>query len=217
MATRFMYRALAAASLVIALGLLLATTMGASPVWSNSVAPPASVQVSTVSDPVGDAARNAAAFQDIVFGQMTKTASGDFELHMEMAGPLPAAPQPLHGVNEMWWYWSFDLDPSTFPEGYPLPPGHSAYPEVIVYVSWDGVTFKGTTVDRRPLLSGGEAIITPVPFSIDGAVVEAVLASTLIGDVPPTFHWGLRMKELSGAVGSAGLTNVDTVDAIFGQ
>jgi hypothetical protein len=45
-----------------------------------------------------------------------------------------------------------------------------------VYVSWDGVQFAGTAIDRRPLLTGGEAIITPVPISIDGTLVEADLA-----------------------------------------
>jgi hypothetical protein len=212
MATRFTNKALSTAALAIALSLLLAATIAASPAWNNTVLD----QTSMVFDPVGDIPLKAVAYQDIVFGQMTKTASGDFELLIEMAGPIPVGPpQPLPGVNEMWWYWSFDLDPSTFPQGYPLPRGYAAYPEVIVYVSWDGADFAGTTVDRRPLLTGGAAIITPVPFSINGAIVEAVLASTQIGDVPPTFGWGLRMKVLTGAVGSGGFGNFDMADAIF--
>jgi hypothetical protein len=215
MATRFMYKAILTAAMGIPLSVLLAATSTTSSAWSCTIAQPASDQISTVFDPVGDASLDAAAFQDIVFGQMTKRASGDFELLMEVAGPVPVAPQPLPGVREVWWYWSFDLDPSTFPQGYPLPPGHSAYPEVIVYVSWDGTHFAGTTVDRRPLLTGGEVIITPIPFSIDGTIVEAVLASELIGDVPPTFSWGLRTKVSSGAVGSASSRILDRADSTF--
>src|SRR5204862_4372478 len=49
-----------------------------------STAGPVSAQISTVFDPVGDTKCNAPAFQDVVFGRMTKTASGDFELLMEL-------------------------------------------------------------------------------------------------------------------------------------
>ena len=86
---------------------------------------------------------------------------------------------------------------------------------MIVYVSWDGTEFAGTAVDRRPLLTGGEAIITPVQFSINGTIVEAVLASTLIGAVPPSFLWLLRTIDWSGPVGSAGFNAVDLANSIF--
>ena len=158
---------------------------------------------SKVSDPVGDTIFHAPAFQDIVLGQMTKTAGGNFELLMEMAGPVPGAPPlPPPGVNEIWWGWVFDLDPTALPKGYPFGPGDQRRPEFIVYVSWDGTAFAGTAVDRRPLLTGGEAIITPVPFSINGTIVEAVLAYELIGDVPPSFQWAPITVDRPGPAGS---------------
>lgn len=59
--------------------------------------------VTTVSDPVGDANHNAPAFQDVVFVQITRTASGDFKLLMEMAGPVPVNPPlPPPGRSEIW-------------------------------------------------------------------------------------------------------------------
>jgi hypothetical protein len=117
MATRFMYKPLWTAALG-ALSLLLTATTTASPAWRNAV----SDQISTVLDPVGDATHNAPAFRDIVFGQMTRTASGDFALLMEMAGPVPIAPGlPPPARTEMWWIWVFDLDPTTAPRGYPVP------------------------------------------------------------------------------------------------
>lgn len=197
MATRFMDKALATAALGIALSLSLAATTTASPAWSNTVA-----QTSTVFDPVGDTifVFNAP-FQDFVRAQMTKTASGDYEMLMEMADPVPANPGPRPGTQEIWWFWIFDLDPTTGPHGYPWQNAVGRPPEFIVYVSWNGTAFAGTAIDRRPLLTGGEAIITPVPFSINGTIVEAVLASELIGDVP-TFRWGPFTFDWSGPVGS---------------
>ena len=188
------------------LGLFLAVLAGA-------VAQPVSAQTSTVFDPVGDARYHAPAFQDIVRSQLTMTASGDFELLMEMAGPVPVAPTlPPPAASEMWWLWIFDLDPATSPAGYPVSPGLAQFPEFLVYVSWDGAEFTATAIDRRPLLTGGEAIVNPVPFSINGTTIEAVLASTLIGDVPPSFGWHLHTMNWSCAVGSTGYTTVDSAD-----
>src|SRR5262249_32054489 len=79
---------------------------------------PASAQVSTISDPVGDTSFNAPAFQDFVFGRMTKSASGNFHLLMELAGPVPVIPFiPPPANSEIWWLWAFDLDPTASPRG----------------------------------------------------------------------------------------------------
>ena len=159
--------------------------------------------VSTVSDPVGDANFNAPGFQDVVFAQITETADGDFELLMEMAGPVPVdPPMPPPGNSEIWWVWNFDLDPTTAPVGYPILKANSPF-EVIAYVSWDGTAFAGTAVDRRPLLNGGKAIITPVTFSIDGAILRAELAYAQIGAVPASFSWRGGTLSWSGPVGSS--------------
>jgi len=186
-------------------------------VLAGAVAQPVSDVTSTVFDPVGDARFNVPAFQDVVFGQMTKTASGDFELLMEMAGPVPASPPlPPPGVNEIWWMWAFDLDPNTSPVGYPFGgPAFGRRPEFVVYVSWDGTDFAGTAIDRRPLLTGGEAIVTPVAFSINGAIVEANLPFELIGDVPPSFRWGPSTFGWSGPVGSEGVNSIDQAETVF--
>jgi len=169
--------------------------------------------VSTVLDPVGDTRLDAPTFQDIVSARMTRTASGDFELMMEMAGPVPVSPPlPPPATNQIWWFWGFDLDLTASPRGFPLPPGTAVVPEFIVCVSWDGAAFAGTAIDRRPLLSGGAAIVTPVPFSITGTRVEAVLPSTLIGDVPRSIGWHLRTMDWSGPVGSGGYHFADSAD-----
>ena len=185
------------------------------PILSTAVAQPVSAQTSTVFDAVGDTlfAFNPP-FQDFVRGEITKTASGDFELLMELAAPVPHTPPLLQpGVQELWWFWIFDLDPTTGPRGYPWQNAVGRPPEFIVCVSWDGAEFAGTAIDRRPLLAGGEAIITPVPFSINGTIVEAVLASELIGDVPRSFRWGAFTGNWSGPVGSEGFNFADYQEA----
>jgi hypothetical protein len=184
-----------------------------------STAGPVSAQIGTVFDPVGDARFNAPAFQDVVFGQMTKTASGDFHLLMEMAGPVPVnPPMPPPARSEIWWAWGFNLDPTTSPRGWPNPPaiGVGLPAEFVVIVSWDGTEFAGTAVDRRPLLTGGEAIFTPVPFSINGTIVEADLPYALIGDVPPSFVWDTFIWDWAAPVGSTpAFVAVDLAFGIF--
>ena len=180
------------------------------------IAPPMSDQTSTVFDPAGDTNyHNTPAFQDIVRAQVTKTAGGDFHLLMEMAGSVPINPPlPPPGVREIWWQWGFDFDPTAFPAGYPYPgPGFRA--EFLAYVSWDGTEFAGILIDRRPLLTGGEAIITSVPISIDGTIVEAVLDNELLGDVPPSFVWGPATRDWAGPVGSNGNSSLDDAITIF--
>ncbi len=213
--------ALAGCLVLAALGAVAVLDVGS----PTADAAPSVSLVSTVSDPVGDTIfKNVPAFQDFVFGQMTRAANGDFELLMEVAAPVPdAPPQTPRGSSGMWWFWIFDLDPTTGPEGYPWkeaaevgnvhgkPVGRP--PEFIVCVSWDGTRFAGNAIDRRPLLTGGEAIITPVPFTINGTIVEADLASALIGAVPASFAWGPFTADWSGPVGSHGFNFADYCEA----
>jgi hypothetical protein len=179
-------------------------------ILTYAVDQPVSAQISTVVDPVGDTSIPAPAFQDIVSAQMTMTASGGFELLMELEGSVPGSPiLPPPGLNQIWWSWMFDLDPTTSPRGYPASPGVTLIPEFIVYVSWDGTQFAGTAVDRRPLLTGGTAIITPVPFFITGTKVEAVLDFTVIGEVPPIFDWRPTTLDWASPLGAGGYFVVD--------
>ena len=88
--------------------------------------------------------------------------------------------------------------------------------EFLVYVSWDGAEFRAYAIDRRPLLTGGNAIVTPVPFSIDGAIVEAVLASALIGN-PSSFRWGVRAIDVPSHLGTGAIITVDSAPNFTGS
>jgi hypothetical protein len=176
---------------------------------------PAWGQTGIVIDPAGDVDHHAPAFQDIVRGEIQKK-GGSFILRMEMAGPIPGNPPlPQPANRQISWAWSFDLDPTTTPKGYPFAPGDKVLSEFWVYVSWDGAEFRGYAIDRRPLLTGGNAIVTPVPFSIDGAIVEAVLASALIGN-PSSFRWGVRAIDVSSHLGTGAINTVDSAPDFAG-
>jgi hypothetical protein len=171
--------------------------------------------VSSLTDPAGDTIAHAPAFQDIVSSQMTRAVNGDFELRIEFAGAVPVAPVlPPLAHTEIWWVWAFDLDPNTAPTGYPAAFTGSE-PEFLVFVSWDGTAFAGTSVDRRPLLAGEEAVIAPVEFCISGKTIDAVLPYALIGDIPQSFRWGPNSLDWAGPVGSAGYLVVDTAPRII--
>jgi hypothetical protein len=184
-------------------------------VLATAVAQPVWAQTSEVSDPVGDAYfRNAPAFQDVVFGRMTKTADGDFELLMELASPIPdSPPMPAQQRTELWWGWNFDLDTTAFPNGYPW--GITRNSEFLFLVRWDGAQFTGTAIDRRPLLTGGEAVSTPVAFDIDGTTIQAVLPFALIGEVPESFEWAPFTIGWAGPVGSEGVNVIDVALTVF--
>ena len=102
---------------------------------------------------------------------------------MGVASPIPRSPVLSRGVHLLDWTFRFDTDPSTAPRGFPWSPGdHIHGSEYIVFISWDGLGFSSMLIDRRPLLSGGQAVITPVPFEINGSEIVTSIDAVMIGD-----------------------------------
>lgn len=154
------------------------------------------------------------AYMDMVRVEITRT-SDSLVLVMEMAAPVPEQP-PLEGLQiaaqcgdasctspsavvepvvELKWIWSIDTDRSTCATGFPWAPG-TQYPyetfigcsEIMVEVVWDGTAFAGLLIDRRPILTGGEVIVTPIRFTISGATVQLTVDLTTI-ELPDRFGW----------------------------
>jgi hypothetical protein len=153
---------------------------------------PASAQASvSVADPAGDARYHAPAFVDIIGAEATKSGQ-EYRFQMSMDAPIPAAPPPTPpATNQYHWSRPLNTDPSTIPAGDPFPaaPGQARPAEFIIHFAWDGSSFSAYLTDRRPLLSGGEAVITPLAFTISGADVQVDVGAALL-DQPSSFSWG---------------------------
>lgn len=179
---------------------------------------PASAETSTrVTDPAGDARYGAPGFMDIVGAEATKSEQV-FRFQMSVAAPIPAVPPPTPpGTNQIQWDWVLDTDPTTFPAGAPFPavPGQPRAGEFIIHVVWDGSSFSAFLTDRRPLLSGGEAVITPLAFTISGTDVMADVGASLL-DEPSSFSWGAVTFYWSSPPGAtAGGHFVDTLEPFY--
>jgi len=153
-----------------------------------------SALVSTA-DPAGDASASQGngltgeAYQDIVSAAVDE-GGGSFVFTMDVAASVPASPVLPGGITVQEWSWNLNTSPA-LPRGFPFPPGSAAPPEFIVMVLWNGSAFSGTLIDRRPLLSGGEAVSTSIPFEVDGATISTVLSASLLGN-PSAFAWVAR-------------------------
>jgi len=179
---------------------------------------PASAATTTrVTDPAGDARFGAPGFMDIVGAAATKSGQ-TFRFQMNVAAPIPAAPPPTPpGSNQIQWDWPLNTDPTTFPAGNPFPgaPGQAAPAEFIVHVVWDGSSFSAFLTDRRPLLSGGEAVITPLAFTISGTAVTVDVGASLLGQ-PSSFTWGAVTFYWASPPGATkGGNFVDTLEPFF--
>jgi len=163
---------------------------------------------STWTDPVGDALFHAPAYADIVAGSVVED-GGTFEFTLTVADAIPQAPSLTPpGVQALRWVASLDLDPTSSPVGWPVPQRLPAAPqsspaaaEGFLAVAWDGTEFSGMWFDRRPLLSGGDVVATPVPFEIDGDTVRMWLDGALIGD-PSSFRIGFATAALTTKLGT---------------
>lgn len=102
-----------------------------------------------------------------------------------------------------------DTQPES-PAGYPLSNGATARPEYLALLTWDGSTFHGSLVDRTPLLVGGEAVVTDIPFSFNGARDEVtfVVDQQLAGN-PAEFSWYAATGIREAHFGSSGFQAID--------
>jgi hypothetical protein len=152
---------------------------------------------------------------DIV-GAETELIGGTIGFQMSVAARIPAAPPPTPpGTSQIEWDWALDTDPTTFPAGDPFPggPGQARPAEFIVKVIWDGSSFSAILIDRTPLLSGEEASITPLAFTISSTDIRADVPASLL---PSSFSWGaVTFYWSSPPGGTAGGHFVDSLQPFY--
>jgi len=179
-----------------------------------------------ITDPEGDAfwelSSNVAAqpYRDIAQVEVAKAGRSVFTFAMDMAGEVPDHPTfLLPSVSQMLWWWLIDTDPATAPRGFPLPPGFAVESEFIVQVVWDGQSFTGQVIDRRPLLSRGQAVVTPASFKISKTTLSVSVDAESLGN-PASFRWsGLTLDNLRDRFGADAFSPIDFTlasDAIQG-
>ena len=187
--------------------LLCVTLLSAQPLFAY--------RTSVVADPEGDASFNlstdarpfdAPGYLDIVRAEITLMGS-IFVVTMDLAAPLPDNPPLRQGAKICVWNWELDTNPTTFPAGHPLPPGFSSGAELVLGVRWDGRQFNGALIDRRPLLTGQEAVELAAPMNIDGDRVTIYL-SRFVATVS-TFHWTAATYVEFARGGAMGISLVD--------
>ena len=151
-------------------------------------------KTSVAEDPEGDAfiifdfvePSRAPDYLDLIRGEITLQ-GGIFIFKLTVAGPVPDEPFVPQG-RVIDWFIGIDTDPNTFPTGFPTPP-QSAHPcEFDVDIFWDGTDFDAILIDRRPSLVGEDAIVTPIPFNIDGNELSASVSRRML-DRPRSFVW----------------------------
>jgi hypothetical protein len=190
----------------VAILMILAATALAAPASANG-------STSTISDPAGDTLKISPgntptpAYLDIIGVAVTRQ-RGSFEFSMDLAAPVPSQPLLVNGVNQYAWFWFLDTNPTTFPTGYPRVPGFGTAPEFALWVAWDGVQFTASIVDRRPTLTGGDSVFTPVGFSLNAAHVSAFVEAGII-DEPASFGFRGHTRAYQGLPGTEGFSDPD--------
>jgi hypothetical protein len=141
---------------------------------------------SVVHDPTGDVG-SSPPYLDIVHAQVTEQqGKGALFFMMRLAGPIPEEPSEL----DLIWPFHLDTNPTTvnFPGG-----PFNSYTDYVVRVRWLNGAFVGQVVNRTPLLTGGNPIVTSVPFSIDGRTVKVFAQLDMLGS-PSSFGWNAASR-----------------------
>src|SRR3989454_8615056 len=134
-------------------------------------------------------------YQAIVRDEITKKGT-TFVFVLTLAGKVGDNPTFPSWADMLLWAFAIDKDP-TSPAGYDFTKNTAAPWEFViehrVYRSGftdplDPTSSPGILVDRRPLLTGGQAIVTPIQFSMEGTKLTWVVDAALLGD-PATFQW----------------------------
>jgi len=177
---------------------------------------------SVVTDPAGDAAWNrntgpgsaakVPGYLDIVRVEVSKMGR-TFVFTMDLADVVPSSPAAVSGgLGVQGWLFGLDTDPTTFPSGqdgaFPSGPGQTRPFEFFVDVEWDGTEFTGLLYDLRPLLTGEAMVVTPAPFTIDGAEIRVSVDASALGE-PSAFQWDADTCARHAHLGSDGFQCFD--------
>ena len=177
-------------------------------------------KTSVAEDPEGDAFINfnfvepqeAPDYLDLRRGEITLQ-GGIFIFKLTVEGLVPDEPfEPQGRVID--WFIGIDTDPTTFPTGFPVAPAFAEPCEFVVDIFWDGTDFDAILIDRRPSLVGEDAIVTRIPFNIEGNELTASVSSRML-DKPRSFEWVVFTSLIPGDFGNSGFLPTDVMPDDF--
>lgn len=148
------------------------------------------------------------AYQDVLWTAIDRVGN-DVVFSMEVAEPIPVAPDLRTPQGTRLWMWGMNTAPGV-PRGFPLSPGLTGLLEFWIHLAWDGHSFGAIVIDRRPGLSGGQPLVTEVPFTINGAVIRLTAGAELF-DLPESFRWGTSTWFVPAHLGDTSLKVIDRV------
>jgi hypothetical protein len=176
--------------------------------------PVSAASTSTVSDPNGDAFFEGTplprpGYQDIVQAMVASGDSG-FSFVMDVAAPIPSNPALPPEAQRLSWQFVLNTNPATAPKGYPFAQGSPAPAEYLVMLIWDGTAFTASLIDRTPLLTEGQAAVTPITFSFSADRSEVTLsASAAAIGRPSSFGWRALTMQWASPFGTSAFFHVD--------
>ena len=180
-----------------------------------SLASVATASTSQIPDPANDfepgspcSGQSCLSSQDILLASLDDQGT-QLVFSMTLAEPVGPILAPNNSNKRFVWAWRLDTDPATFPAGHPLPNGQASPFEMFAAIEWDGAQFFAELVDRRPLLTGGEAVITPLTPVFSGNEVSVTVSTSSLG-LPSQFRWRAATNNFHNRSESMGQFPVDT-------
>jgi hypothetical protein len=169
-------------------------------------------------DPLGDARKQGAAYEDMVEGELSLVGK-QFVVQMQVAAPLPALPPGRPG-SDGWTVWEtacVDLDPALNLPGWPFAGNYGFDCELLVLFIADGTDYFALFADRRPVAGGGDVLIVDsrasdlVRWRVDGATIRVNVDAQLRSDLPSSFTWRFGVVEVN-SIGSDCVHVIDELD-----
>lgn len=141
------------------------------------------------------------AWQNMSGASLTRSSTG-FTFSMTVNATIPTSPALPGQYSQLaWWFCLSTINnasPASFPHGFPHPKNDN-HPFDCTYflpLVWDGHHFAGILTNRTPLLTGGTATTTTIPFTISGATLTLSVSASQVGS-PSTFWWSALVDDWS--------------------
>jgi hypothetical protein len=183
-----------------------------SPEYDAAIWYPAS-RMEMVEDPVGDSTPETSPFLDTVaYGVrwvgVSPGQGGTYLFRFEVAEPIPDSFEVPMDHDAAQYSFCLDTDPSTSPGGYPFASDEPVWCEFILTAVSEGGAWTGTLIDRRPLVTGGEAETPEITFLVDDANGLFAVTGDMLGS-PTSFDWAMTASLLMLPLPSDDFTDLD--------